>query len=161
MQIEFHSLGDSIKVFWKYKQILAVVSPSTKIWDIVSFSGMQVTCWELCLTQPHLKSFCMLSVWYLCKFCLGKDCRIELSAFQRNAFDFCMKVMWQQFFLHSDLWSHCALMSSVICKEDSWERISSEGWETNCGCLSRPLCSCSSKCDCCSWDRNRTSVWVF
>lgn len=59
---------------------------------------MQVTCWKLCLTQPHPKSFRVLSVLYLCKFCLDKGCRIKLGAFQRNAFNLHMNMVWQQVF---------------------------------------------------------------
>lgn len=120
----------------KYTKLLQAVEPREDEMCIQSLSlpGMQVTCWKLCLTQPHPKSLCLLSVWYLCQFCLDKDCRTKLSAFQKNAFKLYMDMVRQQFFfLPGDLWSHCALLSSVICKGDSWEGVTSEGWETNCG----------------------------
>lgn len=105
LQIEFRSLSDCIKVFWKYKQVLAIVSLSyvkyenrKNMWHTVSsLPGVQETGWKLCLTQPHPESFCVLSVQYSCKFCLDRDCRIELSVLRRNGFNLYVNMARQQF----------------------------------------------------------------
>lgn len=163
MQVEFHNLGDCIKVFWKYKQILAVMSPCTQILRCSVFLCLE--CRWLAESSALPSHTLNLSACYLCDISANlvwvKTAELS-SVHSKGMLLICVWIWCDSSFLCIVTFEATVplCLLQYARKIHGKEFLLKVGKETV-GCLSRPLCSCSSKCDCCSWDRNHTLVWVF
>lgn len=84
----------------KHTKLTKVAEPKSMRWTVClpAWYAYRWLAGSSALPSHTLNLSCVLSVLYLCKFCLDKGCRIKLGAFQRNAFNLDMNMVWQQIF---------------------------------------------------------------